>query len=558
MSTQISMHRSVMTIIAVLQGTGLFVLHQATEQGVWPGEDYASLMALYTFILVWPLMLLLGLGQGDKRQFVWLSLTYSLIASAIGFYSGLQIYQASNTLSLLSFAYFVSMAIATFKVQMYIQQYSLHQPVTYNALFLWSWRNFLTLSLALLFTLIGIGLFALWAALFEAIGITLFSELFEKPWFYYPATTLGAGLGITLFLSLTHIIDTITRLLQALIKLLLFLVSLISILFIATLLMKGLGPLWESGGSTLLFWMQAISLLFLNIYYQNAPEGEKTKNTLFIITVVGCIILPIYSLISLYGLYLRIDQYGWSVSRYWAIIVWGMLAYFSFGYLWTIVRYQRRWLAARESINVWGGILLIVVLLAINSPILNLYKMAADDFMSRISEQDIDPTYDDLKYLHSLKRPGYNALQEIGIRFPHLKNQIDYLYHSKEALTREHFALQIKTSSPDIPQNLIDKIYQRFSTNHWLRSSVQEYHLFPVDANMDGLTEYIVMYENHTYVNLELYSLKEGEWEKHTVSHLLPVTDNKLVPSEVTADDIALAEPEWKDIQVNGIRFKID
>jgi hypothetical protein len=127
-------------------------------------------------------------------------------------------------------------------------------------LFLWSWRNFLTLSLAVLFAGSFWLLLMLWAALFKAINIDFFSDLFEQRWFYYPAIALANGFGIIIFRKLTYIIDTITRLQQALIKFLLVLLSLVSLLFLGALPFTGLEPLWESGGSSLILWMQAFTV----------------------------------------------------------------------------------------------------------------------------------------------------------------------------------------------------------------------------------------------------------------------------------------------------------
>ncbi len=132
--------------------------------------------------------------------------------------------------------------------------------------------------------------------------------------------------ALSFFRKLTHIIDTITRLQQALIKFLLVLLSLVSLLFLGALPFTGLEPLWESGGSSLILWMQALILFFVNAVYQDEPDNWPYSVWLHRFIYISIAILPVYSLISFYGLSLRIDQYGWSLSRFWAYLIWFLLA----------------------------------------------------------------------------------------------------------------------------------------------------------------------------------------------------------------------------------------
>ncbi len=333
-----------MALISLLQGLGLLYLHQAIELHYWPHQQPQWLFAFYSLVFIWPTMLLLGLNHNNGRAIVKLTLPFALLSGLLGYYIGHQVTPIEHIrFNALLYSFVFTMTIATFKALMYSQQWASGEKVTYSALFIWSWRNFLTLSLALLFAGSFWLVLMLWGALFEAINIDFFSDLFEERWFYYPAIALANGFGIIIFRNLTRIIDTITRLQQALMKFLLAVLSLVSLLFLSALPFTGLDPLWESGGSSLILWMQALMLFFVNAVYQHDSDTWPYPLWLHRFIYIGVAVLPIYSLISCYGLSLRIDQYGWSLSRYWAFLIWFLLALFPLGYWWGIAKYRDRW-----------------------------------------------------------------------------------------------------------------------------------------------------------------------------------------------------------------------
>ncbi len=177
----------------------------------------------------------------------------------------------------------------------------------------------------------------LWAALFKVIQIDFFDDLFAKQWFYYPTLSLAFAFGIIIFRNQAGVIDTITRIQQALMKFLLVILALVSVLFMLALPFTGLTPLWKTGhGSLLILCLQALMLFFLNAVYQADAESRPYPLWLHRAIYAAVALLPVYSLIACYGLMLRVEQYGWSVSRCWGLVLWAILALFSVGYLWGI------------------------------------------------------------------------------------------------------------------------------------------------------------------------------------------------------------------------------
>jgi hypothetical protein len=368
------------------------------------------------------------------------------------------------------------MVIATFKALMYSQQYASGGGITYSALFKWSWRNFLTLSLSLLFAGSFWLILILWGELFNAIDIEFFEDLFSEPWFYYPAIALANGFGVIIFRNLTQIIDTITRIQQALMTFLLVILVLVSILFLGALPFTGLEPLWKSGGSSLILWMQALMLFFLNAVYQDDPDARPYHLALHRFIYIGIAILPIYSIISFYGLSLRVDQYGWTLARCWAFLIWFLLALFPLGYCWGIAKLRDEWLQQLSRVNVAIGLVVLALMLLVNSPLLDFRKIFVNNQLDRLATgltpiEDFDINY----FRRSLVKPGYDGLQTLKAQYqetnPNIAIRINAFYDNaknNESSTSEgQFAAAIEYLSEKPPAKLLTALYENETDNQW-------------------------------------------------------------------------------------------
>lgn len=556
-----------MILISLLQGLGLLYLHQAIELHYWPHGQPEWLFAFYSVMFIWPIMLLLGLDQNNGRAMVKVTLPFALVSGLLGYYVGHQVTPIEHIrFNALLFSFVLTMAIATFKALMYSQQWARGERVTYSALFLWSWRNFLTLSLALLFAGSFWLLLMLWAALFKAINIDFFSDLFEQRWFYYPAIALANGFGIIIFRKLTHIIDTITRLQQALIKFLLVLLSLVSLLFLGALPFTGLEPLWESGGSSLILWMQALILFFVNAVYQDEPDNWPYSVWLHRFIYISIAILPVYSLISFYGLSLRIDQYGWSLSRFWAYLIWFLLALFAIGYLWGIAKYRDSWTHQLSRANVAIGLVVLVVMLLVNSPLLDFRKMVVADQLQRLADNKVTVEDFDLSYFRRhLARPGYEGLQTLKAQYgedhPGLLVRINALYangnNERPSSSRDEFIAAITLLSDNPPETLLTTIYQQETKNHWNIQQTQQYFLQALDLDNDGDQEYLWIEKKHEHTVIKLFFQQDEQWKSSYLGSFRKDKDNvDQFYQALLAGEIKVAPSRWNDVIIGGQRFR--
>ncbi|MGR6871316.1 DUF4153 domain-containing protein [Pseudomonas sp. HK3] len=561
-------------LIALLQGFALLLLHQSIEFKFWPFAQPQWLFAFYSLAISVPTMLMLTLSDKVYSIYRWI-LSYAVIVFILGYYIGSQATPLAHIqFETLLFAFSITMTIATLKSLMYIQSFVSGEPLLYSRLFLFSWRNLLTLGLSLLFTALTWGMLMLWGELFKAIKIDFFYDLFTERWFYYPMLALANGFGIIIFRSQSNIIDTITRIQQALVKFLLIILVFVSIIFLFTLPFTGLSPLWETGGSTLILWMQALMLFFVNAVYQADPDARPYKTWIHRLIYIGIALLPIYSIISFYGLSLRVEQYGWSLSRCWAFMLWSIFAAFSLGYLWSILKLKDKWLHQLSKVNVRLGLIVLTLMLLVNSPLLDFRKITVASQMQRLETGLVSLAEFDYRYLRrSLAKPGYEALQTLKANItesnPEIALKISSLYddknepQNKEA--KEAFLRALNGLTPDTPTRLTDEMYNEISNNNWRTQTNLSYHLLRVNLNADEAPEYILIEERPINIAATVYYKESDAWVHRSLNNISTShldrdakenKKNEIMQALKTADYIVV-KPAWQNFKIGDQEFHV-
>lgn len=518
--------KSFIIILAVLQAIALTLLYSSIENNVWPATSPTWLVSLITFSMSFPLLMLMTVNKNNIKTSLLLILPFSLLLSLLGAYVGFQQepqeYVSNNTL--MSVFIFTSL-IAGFKGLMYIQQFGSSENVSYSRLFKLSWRNFIIFGECWLFVLIFWGILNLGAALFDILDIEFFSELLRNEWFWIPTLTLAFAFASVIFRKLLNIEDNIAFLLQTLIKFLLPVLSVISLGFLATLPFTGLNKLWETGsGSLLVMWLQVLTLFFVNTVYKDDSSVRPYHMLLHRLVFISVALLPVYSVISAYGIYLRVEQHGLTVDRCWGILIWFLLACFSFSYLVGIITKRDNWLEPLSKINIVMGWVVLVSMLAVNSPLLNFQSLSTNSQIARLDADKVTIEKFDYYYFeHSLGRQGYLAMQllkqKIETSHPEQYAIIDRMYVNNEfALTLEHTVgdfIERSVFWPSqalIPQGLIEAV---FSEQHFYdRNSLKEhtYYFIGMDLNKDDELDFIVIDESNENIAAYFWLFDMGKW----------------------------------------------
>jgi len=410
--------RQSIVLVSLLQGFALYLVQLGEEYGWWPFSLLGGRVYGYTLILAVPAAMTLSVLHLRDRRFwqhaIGLTVLLVLPASwAAWSVTGAPGLDAGEVLG----PYAVSIALAMFLALPYLQCRLAHGRwcAPYAELFEHVWQNGLTLAVAGLFTGIGWLVLHLWASLFALIDITFFREVFRSDPFAYLATGALAGLGILIGRTQHRPILAVRQVVLAIATGMLPLIALVAVLFVLMLPFTGLDALWSTRSATfILMSVIAVIALGINAVWQGGTRVPSYPRWLRRVIDAGVLTLPVYGVIGLYALSLRIGQYGWTSERVFAVSICSMLTIAAFAYAIGVLRPRGAWLAALPRINIVLSLLAIGVIAALNSPLLDPHRIGTGDQLRRWQEGRTDAEHLDLHHLrYDSGRRGYRALQTL-------------------------------------------------------------------------------------------------------------------------------------------------
>jgi uncharacterized protein DUF4153 len=558
--------RNWLLAISAVQGLALFALYYTSSNGLWPSAQPVWAFPLWTLAITSPVVLLLSLSDGNLRSVLRLTAGLSFVLFVVAVYVGRQVAPSSDlNIFSITLTFTLSMIIAVFKALMYLQQRANNIPLTYEILFIYSWRNFLTVSLALIFVG-GVALVLLmWSSLFSAIGVSLFADLFKQDWFLFPFLSIAFGLGVIIFRSLSHTLDSINKLLEGLIRLLLPLIVLVTLIFLATLPFIGLAPLWATGsGTSLLLWLTAVLLFSVNAVYQSGQTKPPYPLVIHRFIYCGVAVLPIICALSFLRLWLRIEQYGWTVERCWGMLVWVILMLFSVGYTQGILRQGIVWTRTLQQVNTYMGLGIAAIMLLVNTPLLDFRKISLSSQISRAESSAIGWRAFDFGYAHNhLGRPAYERVQqlltEIGDSDPKLKELIENprqqwhpaLENHRDLMWEKMIYRPTVFDVPDDLEPLINEVLVPMTRTGLL--------LIKVDLTQDGVDEYVLVdiLENGMASGRLFYRNEANAW----LSRYLSTQDQypaDLDRTSIGALPISAERAEFDALKIGNLKFEVN
>ena len=556
--------RRLMIAVSFGQGLLLLLLKRAVDAGNWPADDLIWLTSLTASMIAVPIFFLFTVDSGHFRKLGNFLLAYALIVFLTAAYCGLQLEPNGTVQSeFLPALFTLTLLIATFKAVMYTQCFLQERTFSYQSLLNHSWENFLIMGFALLFALLFTALLFLWGSLFSLIGVGIFSYLFRQDWFLIPALTVAFGFAVITFRNLTNIVENVSRLLKTLLKFLLPILTTIAILFLLFLPFTGLQRIWDTDfGSGLLMLLQALTIFAVNAVYQSEQADLPYPKDMHRFIYIAVAALPIYSIMIFYGLSVRIAQYGLTLSRAWAILIAILLACFCLGYLVAIIRNRDNWLHGLAWVNIRSGILVMIVMILVNTPVLNLQSISAKNQLDRHLSGAVPFNDLDLNYLRwSLGRPGYLALEELKSIYletePAYAERIELVLlnprYSPLPLTAESIKnrLIVWPEPRELPEEILDSL----SSDRWTAL----YALF-VDLNSDGQDEILMLFEENNSGQITFSTLwvqENTRWLNRGAAIDGPLSLENL--DLILEQNMPRQEPSlWNDLILGASRIRIN
>ena len=288
----------------------------------------------------------------------------------------------------------LALAMALFIVlawlQALLQSRSL-RGVRYSSLFVHAWHNTMVLGVMAQFVGLCWLVLSLWGGLFLLVKVDFFATSFSEPLFTYLATGLMAGIGVVLARGQPRPLQLQLQLVLTLFRVLLPLLALVVVLFILTLPVTGVQPLWDTRkAAVLLVAVQLCVLLCVNAVFQDGlQEAAPYPRPLTALVHAALVLLPVLGALAVWAVLLRVRQYGWTHDRVWALVVTAVLAVYSLGYAWHALQRDRfLWLQGLGRFNAAMSWLIVGVVVLLHTPLLDVYRLTAYHQLQRMQAAD--------------------------------------------------------------------------------------------------------------------------------------------------------------------------
>jgi hypothetical protein len=186
--------------------------------------------------------------------------------------------------------------------------------------------------------------------------------------------------------------------------------------FLIALLFTGLQPLWDTGAATVLLLNAAATMILLiNAAYQDgayaAPRFMRATIRLAAAPLAGVVIL------AALGLWLRVNQYGFTPARVLAATELFIVSVYAVGYAAAALK-PGRWMRLLEPVNIAAAIAVAALLSALMTPVLSPARVSVASQLSRIERGAVEPDAFDFNFLLSARagKWGERALERLAAR----------------------------------------------------------------------------------------------------------------------------------------------
>jgi hypothetical protein len=160
--------------------------------------------------------------------------------------------------------------------------------------------------------------------------------------------------------------------------------------------------------------LQFGTIILANAAWLDGTKPAFTRRYVNTLAQVSIICLPVYTALSVYSVSLRIMQYGLTVDRVQAMFLVVITGIWGIGYSLAVI--LRKWPKLIGGVNITAIIILALITTAMNSPLLDPFRLASVNQLSRLQSGQISP--EDFDYIYTrfnLGRYGHEVLHELSM-----------------------------------------------------------------------------------------------------------------------------------------------
>jgi len=424
METQSSQQRFVARLVLGLgQGLILYLLFSAYDLKTWPATEPLLFAPLTVVALFVPLLVSQALGNMRSATLLVWTLAATLILAGLSWYDVWHMWPGEHPRGLFP-AGIVPTAHTLFICGLFL--FVAHALVScgdadrrivahYSTLFDLAWKLGAQAAIIVAFTAAFWIMLFLGIALFDMIKLTGFGHFIGHPWVWLPFTTIAAAAAIHITDARANLVRGVRTLALTLLGWLLPVIALLALAFLIALVFTGLQPLWQTRSATLLLMAAAaVLIIHINAAYQDGDSEHRPPHILRVAGTLAAVLLIFIVWIAATALWLRVDQYGWTVDRIYSAACVLVAAMFALGYL-IAALLPGLWLKLIERWNVYGTFLFLAVLLALSTPLADPMRLAVASQVARLETGAVKPDKFDFAYLRSNGgRYGREALERLS------------------------------------------------------------------------------------------------------------------------------------------------
>ena len=570
-------------LIGLLQGLALCLIYQAAENKLWTAGNSGMFAAFLLVMTLVPVFLISAFGHFPARILLRWLLPAVAVLALLGFYDiwrgvGAPYWDTQKFADDARFPspqLWLNTAAGFFIAHTMVGAAVLEgrRIAGYRSYFESATKLLIQFAFAAVFTGIIWLVLLLGAALFDMIKLSFLKDVLDESWFAIPATTFAFAYA----LHITDVRPAIVHGIRGLVLVLLSWILPIAVLLIGGFLLAlpftGLEPLWATKAATaLLLAASAVLAVLINAGFQDGSVTDEVALPIRIAARIAALLILPLALIAAYALSLRVGQYGWTVDRLVAAFCLVVALCCGAGYFWAALR-SPQWLSRIAPVNIFTAFILLFLLLAIFSPVLDPARISVNSQMSHLKAGKVGADKFDYEYLRFQgQRYGASALKELAANASG-KDAAVIALKAKAALQRDAIwqaapqkvdakllAVNIAVRTPDatLPESFLAQNWKEAIKDNarqypeCLHNSGRTCEAFILDMDTDGAVEVLLREQGGS---LQVFHLVKDSW---SLAGTVDLPGNcASVNDALTLGRIATAPTKMEDIVIAGRHYRL-
>jgi hypothetical protein len=573
--------RRFIVLCALLQGLLLYLVQTGAEHAWWPFSELSGRVCWYALVLTVPSMICLSIVRLNDGRFWIQVLGVSAIVSLLAVWAawsatGAPELRSASVLNPFGWCLGLAAFVALPYLQCRVQRRRWCAP--YTELFERSWQNGLVIALTAVFVGLCWGLLTLCSELFKLIGVRFFHDLFHEPAFAYLASGVMVGLGILIGRVQQSPVRVARQIVLSVFKGLLPVLAIVALMFLIAMPFTGLESLWDTRNATAtLYWLLLLLIVMVNAVFQDGRDGFPYPKGLRRAVEAALVAMPIFCALALYALWLRVAQYGWTQERICAAMIGLLMAGFSVGYAMAVFRSREQWLSILPRINVAVSLIALVMVVLVNSPLLDPHRITANSQISRLQSGANLAQFDVRHLRFKSGRQGYEALISLRDATSETENKAlhEKIVHmlaqrlqpwervnpdeAEPPPTRELARQWIKPieGEPALEDDYLDAMLNNQLHTGFCLGSGSNCIVLRTDLDADGEAEHLLCkLEAESVSACRMAYRDQGHW--HAGGVLNTYSGGAELLEKMRAGAFTVAPRRWGDLLVNGKRYALE